>query len=137
EEYGRMLGLERCQSPERRALLLRPGYPGAEEATCLEPLPQQLLDLLLECIGANEILKRGLELTPVRSEPFAPECLKRVKLRLSLPSALRVRHRQGRIGSLAEYINIRHALGLRGLEGCEQLVSCPRRIRFPVWHAGE
>src|SRR5262249_5131767 len=82
-------------------------------------------------------LKRGLELTLLRSEPLAPECLKGVELGLRLPAALRIRHWQRRIGNLAEHIDIRHALGLRGLEGCEQLVRRPRRIGLPVWHAGE
>src|SRR6516225_843898 len=132
-----MFGLERGQSSKRRTLLLRPGYPRTKETTRLEPLPQQQLDLVLEYIRAEEILKGGLELTLLRPEPFAPECLERVELGLRLPAPLHVRHRQRRIGSLAEHIDIWHAPRLRGLEGCEQLVGRPRRIGLPVWHAGE
>src|SRR5262249_26462214 len=137
EEYCRMFGLERCQPSKRRTLLLRPSYPRTKETTRLKPLPQQQLDLLLECIRAEEILKRGLELTLLRPEPFAPECLERVELGLRLPAALHVRHWQGGIGSLAEHIDIWHAPRLRSLEGYEQLVGRPRRIGLPVWHAGE
>jgi len=132
-----MFGLERCQSSERRTLLLRPGNPRTEETSRLEPPPHQQLDLLLECIRAGEILKRGLELTVLRPEPLAEEYLKRLELGLHQPAALRIRHRQGRIGKLAEHVDIWHAPRLRGLEGCEQLVGRPRRIGLPVWHVWE
>jgi hypothetical protein len=39
----------------------------------LQPLPQQLLQLLLEAVGAGERLKRCLELSLLRLEPLAPE----------------------------------------------------------------
>src|SRR5262249_43372858 len=75
EEYSRMFGLEWRQSSERRPLFLRPRYARPEKPARLQPLPQQVVNLLLECIGAGEILKRGLEITFLRSEPLAPECL--------------------------------------------------------------
>ena len=111
---------------------------GPSRPCVFEPLPQQQLDLLLEGIGVGEVLKRGLELPRSRDRNHSLQNASSAsELGLRLPPALRVRRRQHRIGGLAEHVDVRHALCLRCLERCEQLVGRPRRIGLAVWHAGK
>ena len=103
----------------------------------LQPLPAEPFELALEVVGRGEDLVGRLELSLLRLEPLAPEGLERVEMRLRLAAQLGVGGRQRRVGGLAEHVDVRHALLLRGFESREKLVDRSREIGPPVRHMGE
>jgi hypothetical protein len=136
EKHRRVLGLERRQAPERRALILGPPQSRAEHSMGFEPLPQQLLELHLESVGVGKAVIRRFELPFLRPEPLAPECFERIELTLRLAAALGIGGRHRCIGGLAKHVDVRHPRAFRRRQRGEQLIDRPRRIGPAIGHAG-
>ena len=138
EEHRRVLGAERSQPAEGRALGVdRPQHGAALEDLLLEPGPQQLLDFGLELVGALEGMEGELELAVLRLEPGLEEALQPVPLLADeLIGGLVVELDGGRL-AVAEDIDVGDGFRLARLDRREDLVGGARRVALAVRQGGE
>ena len=124
EEHRRMLGAERRQPAERRALDVdRPQHRAALEHLLLEPAAQQLLDLDLEGVGALEIVEGELELAVGRLEPGLEEGLEPLPLLGDHSVGRLVVELDGRRLGEAEHIDVGEGFLLARLDRRQNLVG--------------
>ena len=111
EEHRRVLGAERGETAERRALHLdRPAHHAAARHLVGDPFAQQLFQLRFEIVLRGVGIECRLEVAALGQEPFLEEALEHLPVVLD-PRPVRVfdRHR-GRRAREAEDIDVREAV---------------------------